>query len=101
MNFTGKTAIVTGGCRGIGYSILHKLAELGVDVGFVDIASIADAQNTIEQVKLLGRKCEFFSADISNLNQAESTVRYFLDIFGHIDILENNAGVNKDFSFLD
>ncbi len=96
MNFTGKTAIVTGGCRGIGNSILIKLAELGADIGFVDIVPVTDAQFTIDQVTSLGRKCEFFKADISDFLQAASAIKYFHELFGHIDILVNNAGVNKD-----
>lgn len=96
MNLSGKSAIVTGGCSGIGKSIAIRLAELGADIGIVDIAPVAGSVQIIELLNSMGRKCEYIKADVSGFDEAEISVNHFLEYFGRLDILVNNAGINRD-----
>ena len=96
MNFTGKTVLVTGGCRGIGNAILMKFVELGADVAVVDIASKEVAGSTIQKVNEFGKRCEFINADISDFTKAKQAVDEFIVSYGKIDFLINNAGINRD-----
>ncbi len=94
--FEGKTALVTGGSRGIGKAVALKLAEQGADVAIVATSKSAAAEETLEQLKALGVKACLYACDISDEAQVKETVDNVLADFGHIDILVNNAGITKD-----
>ncbi len=94
--FEGKTALVTGGSRGIGKAVALKLAEQGADVAIVATSKSAAAEETLEQLKALGVKACLYACDISDEAQVKETVDSVLADFGHIDILVNNAGITKD-----
>ncbi|MCX6156178.1 MAG: SDR family NAD(P)-dependent oxidoreductase [Candidatus Kapabacteria bacterium] len=96
MNLKGKVALITGANAGIGNAILTKLAELGCNISFVDIAHNELTENTIKRVEALGLKCRFFQSDVSNFQDAEIIIQKIISEFGKIDILVNNAGINKD-----
>lgn len=94
--FEGKTALVTGGSRGIGKAVALKLAEQGADMAIVATSKSAAAEETLEQLKALGVKACLYACDISDEAQVKETVDNVLADFGHIDILVNNAGITKD-----
>ena len=88
----GKKALVTGGKRRIGRGIALALAEAGCDVGINDLNHDEDAENTLELLRKMGVKAEFYSADISSSDQVDKLFTNFLEDFGCVDILVNNAG---------
>jgi len=90
----GKTAIVTGGRRGIGRSIALALAGAGADVVIADIvADDGGLEGVAAEVKALGRRCLAVRADISSRSDVEKMARQAVKTFGRIDILVNCAGV--------
>ena len=96
LDLTGKTALVTGGARGIGKAICLTLARQGADIAFVDVGRPEVAQATLEEVQALGRKAVFVNADVTDFAACEGAVKAALDAFGKIDILINNAGITRD-----
>jgi NAD(P)-dependent dehydrogenase (short-subunit alcohol dehydrogenase family) len=88
-----KSAIVTGGSRGIGAAICLALAEAGYNV-VVNYASSADAANKgVKQIEAMGRKAIAVQADISRAADREVLVGTTIEKFAAIDLLVNNAGV--------
>lgn len=92
----GKTAIVTGGSRGIGKAVALKFAELGANVAVVATSNGETVQNTLVQLNEKGVKANLYVCDISNPNQVKETVDNIVVDFGKVDILVNNAGITKD-----
>ena len=88
----GKTAIVTGGGRGIGRGIALCLAQDGADVAVCD-RDAEPAHVTVREIEALGRRSVAIQADVSSRDGAERMVAEALAAFGHIDVLVNNAGV--------
>lgn len=91
---TGKTALVTGGSRGIGRAIAIALAEAGCDVAVNYLNSREQANKVVEQIVALGRKAIAVQADVS---RDEEVRRLIADVdaqLGQVDILVNNAGIN-------
>lgn len=91
---TGKTALVTGGSRGIGRAIAIALAEAGCDVAVNYLNSREQANEVVEQIVALGRKAIAVQADVS---REEEVRRLIADVdaqLGKVDILINNAGIN-------
>lgn len=91
-----KTALITGGSRGIGEVIALKMATNGADIAIVYIGDESEALNVENQIKALGRKVKCYSCDVSNFTDTETTVKQILDDFGKVDILVNNAGITRD-----
>ncbi len=96
IDLSGKSAVVTGGSRGIGRAIVLRLAEQGADVLFSYRGNEAAAKETAAEVEALGRKCLVAQADVTQPESAEVLVKAALEAFGQLDILVNNAGVNHD-----
>jgi 3-oxoacyl-[acyl-carrier protein] reductase len=96
IDLSGKTALVTGGSRGIGRAIVVRLATQGADVAFTYKGNAAAAGETVAAVEGLGRKALAIQADASEPDTAEGVVKQALEAFGKIDILVNNAGVTRD-----
>ena len=87
-----KTAIVTGGGRGIGKAISLTLAREGAAVAVFDI-DLPSAEATAKEIKSLGRKALALRTDISQYASVESSVQKVLDAWDKIDILVNNAAL--------
>lgn len=90
-----KVAIVTGGSRGIGYSIVKKLSENNYNVVFTYNNSMDSANQLLEECKSynFGHVCAF-KADISDYSQVKSLIDFTLKEFGKIDLLVNNAAID-------
>src|ERR1051325_10253161 len=89
--FSGKTAIVTGGSRGIGRAIVLALAREGARVAFTYAQNKTMADEIANGDTILG-----FQADVTNLDQAKDVVKQVKEKFGRIDMLVNNAGITRD-----
>ncbi|WP_096269918.1 3-oxoacyl-[acyl-carrier-protein] reductase [Paucisalibacillus globulus] len=93
---TGKTAIVTGGSRGIGRSIALELAKNGANIVVNYAGSEAKAQSVVEEIEKLGVKAFKVQADVADEQQVKEMVKATVDTFGSVDILVNNAGITRD-----
>jgi 3-oxoacyl-[acyl-carrier protein] reductase len=96
IDLSGKTALVTGGSRGIGRAIVLRLATQGADVAFTYKGNATAAAETVSAVEGLGRTALAIQADASEPESAEGVVKQAIGAFGKIDILVNNAGVTRD-----
>jgi len=94
-----RVAIVTGGAQGIGRSIGLLLAQNGAHIVIADIND-KQAEETAQEISLLGRKSLAVKVDVSNFSEAENLGKTVFDAFGRIDILVNNAGITRDGLFL-
>ncbi len=92
----GKTAVVTGGSRGIGRAVCLKLAQNGCDVAFLYAGNEGKASETLTELQALGVKAAAFRCDVSDSNAVKEVFGRILTQFGHIDILVNNAGITRD-----
>jgi 3-oxoacyl-[acyl-carrier protein] reductase len=95
MLLDGKNALVTGAGQGIGRAISLTFANEGANVAVCDVNDVA-AQETVAEIRKLGRKSEFYKADVSNPQEVKEVVDKVLDNFSTIDILVNNAGITRD-----
>lgn len=90
-----KTALVTGGARGIGRAIVLELAKEGADIAIGDLLVDA-AEQTAEEVRALGRKAIALDLDVTDEKSVQAGVAGAIDALGGIDVLVNNAGVGPD-----
>ena len=92
----GKTAIITGGSRGIGKAIVEIFVKQGANVAFT-YSSSSDAAKAIEnELSTNNVKVKSYKSDASNFEEAQLLAASVLEVFGSIDILINNAGITKD-----
>jgi 3-oxoacyl-[acyl-carrier protein] reductase len=96
IDLSGKSAIVTGGSRGIGRAIALRLAEQGADVCFSYHGNAAAAEEVVGEITRLGRRGLARQADVTQPAAAEELVKATIDEFGKVDILVNNAGITRD-----
>ena len=96
MNLTGRTALVTGGSRGIGRAICLELALAGARVAVNYNTTEALAEEVVAQIKLAGGEAIVIGADISDAGAAASLVKSTVERFGGLDIVVNNAGITRD-----
>ncbi|WP_404296518.1 SDR family NAD(P)-dependent oxidoreductase [Halomonas sp.] len=92
MQLKDKTALVTGGGRGIGQGIAMALAEAGADVAIADL-DIAIARETASKVEALGRKSLALKVDVADVDSVNHLIDEVATAFGHLDIAVNNAGI--------
>lgn len=92
----GKVALVTGGSRGLGESIVQVFAREGARVMFTYVSSREKSENYAEALRQEGLDVRAIMSDASSYVQAESLVSMTLDSYGRIDILVNNAGITRD-----
>ena len=100
MLLEGRTALVTGGSRGIGRAIALALAEEGADVAINYVSSETTARSVADQVQKLGRRVMLAQADVADYPDTYRMAQDVLKEFGHVDILVNNAGITSDKSFV-
>jgi 3-oxoacyl-[acyl-carrier protein] reductase len=96
MNLSGKTALVTGGSRGIGRAIVQGLAQAGAKVAFVYQSNATAAEQLVAELTGAGAEVVAYQADVRTKAAADETVQKVLEKWGKIDILVNNAGIIRD-----
>jgi 2-dehydro-3-deoxy-D-gluconate 5-dehydrogenase len=89
----GRTALVTGGTRGIGQSLALALAEAGADI--VLLQRNSTSQDTKHSIEKLGRKAWIYEADLASRDQLESQVKQVLADGHDISILVNCGGIQR------
>src|SRR5215468_10542907 len=92
----GKTALVTGGSRGIGRAIALALAREGAKVAVNYQSSDAAAQEVADAINKAGGACILAKANLSDPKEARAMVKRVADQLGHLDILVNYAGITRD-----
>jgi len=96
-DLSGKTALVTGGSRGLGRAISIAFARQGADVAINYRGNAAAADEVVAEIATLGRRAITIQGDTSAGREAcEAIVKAAIDGFGVIDILVNNAGITRD-----
>ena len=100
MSLEGRTALVTGGSRGIGRAISKALAQEGADVAINFVSNEAAALEVAEEIRSLGRKAFLARADVADFPDIYRMAQEVIQEFGHLDILVNNAGVTSDMTFV-
>ena len=93
----GKTAVVTGGSRGIGEAIVYKLASLGANIAVIYSGNATAAENVCEKCKKeYGVDAKAYQCNVSDFSAAKETVAKIRSDFGTTQILINNAGITRD-----
>jgi len=93
---SGKTAVVTGGSRGIGAAIALKFASLGANVAVIYAGNEALAAEVCEECRKYRGKAVPYRCNVADFEAAKETIGKIKDEFGSIDILVNNAGITRD-----
>ena len=94
--FEGRSAIVTGGTRGIGKAIALELARRGANVAFNYARSADEAERLKADIESLGVKALAALCDVANTEAAAEFVKQVVAEFGTVDQLVNNAGITRD-----
>ncbi|UCD10188.1 MAG: SDR family oxidoreductase [Dehalococcoidales bacterium] len=92
ISLDGKTAVITGGARGIGLAITRRLAEAGAVVVIVD-TDTAEAENAVSQLKSQDVDARYVKCDVTVEAEVKKMINYLTEKAGRIDILVNNAGI--------
>lgn len=93
MRLTGKTAIVTGAGRGLGKGIALELAKEGANVVIADMNLATDV---VKEIEANGGQASCVKVNVAKQSDMESLVRHAIDTYGKLDIMVNNAGINRD-----
>ncbi len=93
MRLENKVAIVTGAGRGLGRGIALKLAKEGAKVVAADMAP---AEETVALIKGAGGTASAFTVNVSKQEEIQALVKYAVETYGTLDIMVNNAGINRD-----
>ena len=96
MDFSGKTAVVTGGSRGIGRAVCLELGKGGANVVLCYAGNEGAAAETVSACEALGAKALAVKCDVADSAQVKALMDEAVKTFGRIDILVNNAGINRD-----
>ena len=96
MNFENKTAVVTGGSRGIGLAIAKKLAEGGANIAILYVGDESEGINAKAELEKYGTKVEQYFCNVADFAASKEVVDKVIADFGGIDILINNAGITRD-----
>lgn len=96
----GKVSLVTGASRGIGRAISLALAKEGADVALNYAHRREPAEQVAEEIRKLGRRAMVYQGDVSKHEDNDRMVADVTNDFGLVQVLVNNAGINRDKSFL-
>ncbi|OGY25561.1 MAG: SDR family oxidoreductase [Candidatus Woykebacteria bacterium RBG_16_44_10] len=92
LDLSSKTAIVTGGARGIGFGIASRLAEAGANITIADRRK-DEAEEAVKKLSEQGHKAIAVAVDVSKEDEVQKMVEATIENFGSVDILVNNAGI--------
>ncbi len=96
MDFTNKTAIVTGGSRGIGLAIAKKLAQGGANIAVLYVGDESEGQTAVRELEQHGTKVKQYLCNVADFEESKKVVDTVIEDFGGVDILINNAGITRD-----
>lgn len=91
-----KTAIITGGSRGIGRATAKALAERGANTAILYAGNEEAAQETVKECEALGVKAQAWKCNVADGEAVKAVVGEIRKSFDSVDILVNNAGITKD-----
>jgi len=91
-----KTALITGGSRGIGKGIAMEFAKQGANIAFTYSASVEAAKELEKKLETFGIKAKGYQSNAADFDAAQELAKNVLEEFGNIDVLVNNAGITKD-----
>ncbi|WP_405127681.1 3-oxoacyl-[acyl-carrier-protein] reductase [Sinanaerobacter chloroacetimidivorans] len=92
----GKSAVITGGVRGIGKAIAEEFCKEGANVLLCYRSNDDAANKTVEELKKYGTRVELLKGDVADAQHGEEAAKKAAELFGKVDILVNNAGITKD-----
>ena len=92
----GKTAVITGGARGIGKSIAVKYAQNGANIVISDMASPEQMADVVKELEAFGIKAKAYQSDVTDYDAVKKLLDDVVAEFGSLDIVVNNAGITKD-----
>lgn len=93
--FAGRTALITGGSRGIGRAICERLATTGARIALNYVANTEAALETQGLVEAAGGRCNLYQADVADLDQTRSMFETVKNELGPVDLLITNAGIAR------
>lgn len=96
MNLTGKTAIVTGGSRGIGRAVCIALAEQGANIALIYAGNAEKAEETLQLLSAYPVQAQAYCCNVADFDATKAVISEIHKTFGSIDICVNNAGITKD-----
>lgn len=92
-----KTALVTGGSRGIGAAVVRKLASQGANIALVYAGNTEAAEAVCRECReQFGVKAEAYRCNVADFNETKQTINQIKADFGTVNILVNNAGITRD-----
>ena len=92
----GKTALITGGDSGIGRAVAYAFAKEGANIAISYLDEERDACETQRHIEALGARCILLPADLRERRNAKRIVKETVELFGEINVLVNNHGVQFD-----
>ncbi len=92
----GKKALITGASKGIGRAIAIAFAEAGASVGFTYLHSVDKAKELESELTLKGIKAKAYQSNACDFEANQKLMQAFLEDFGKVDSLINNAGITRD-----
>lgn len=102
MRLEGKVAIITGSATGIGRAIASRFAREGAAVTVnYEGKEVVEAEALVQEIKESSGKAIAIQTDVSDQTQVQGLVKKTIEAFGHLDIMVNNAGIEKKIPFLD
>ena len=101
MRLSGRKALVTGGEQGIGQAIARRIAQEGADVAIDYLNNLERAHETGAMIEAAGRRAVLIQADVARPADARRAVSDAVAQLGSLDLLVNNAGIEKRAPFLD
>jgi glucose 1-dehydrogenase len=101
MRLENKVAIITGAATGIGHAIAVRFAREGASVVVDYVGSQETANRTEQEIQSFGAKTIAVAADVSNPAQVQNLIESTVKEFGRLDIVVNNAGIEKKSAFVD
>jgi len=101
LRLAGKTAAITGGNQGIGRAIAERLAADGADVALCYRSNQAGAQEVVAVITQLGRRAAAIQCDVGKIADGQRFIASTVEQLGKVDILINNAGLERRADFWD
>ncbi len=96
MNFENKTAVITGGSRGIGLAIAEKLAQNGANIAILYVGDESEGKAAKAELEQYGTRVEQYFCDVSDFEGSKAVAEKVIAEFGKVDFLINNAGITRD-----